>query len=332
MHDNLDNIKSIIDGVLGQPKRDYAGSGGWYEYNCPSCADEKGAADDKYNLAVQIDDSHLWCHCWRCGYSGKLSRLVRDYGSQADADAYRDEMNAIKSARMFTLGGPENLDEDTTNAIDELYLPNGFKPISDEVQAKQAKSYLEGRGVGKDVTDRHKIGYTGPYCGRVSSRIVIPSYDMYDCLNYWVARDYSGNAKVKIVNPKVDKKSIVFNEGLVNWYEPITLVEGPFDHIVVPNSIPLLGKTIGQDYAVFNALKERSRSSINIMLDDDAWESAVRMYRLLNSEFGDRVRMIRCPEGYDPSDMYRDFGRKGIIGLLRSAHRLDAWTLDNVGR
>ena len=51
--ETFEEIKNIVETVLGEPKRSYSGSGGWYEYNCPSCADENcGAPDGKYNLAL----------------------------------------------------------------------------------------------------------------------------------------------------------------------------------------------------------------------------------------------------------------------------------------
>lgn len=327
MEDRLDNIKSIIDGVLGDPKRDYAGGGGWYEYNCPCCADEKGYTDEKYNLAVQIDDGNLWCHCWRCGYVGKLSKLIRDYGTPMDMSSYKNELEALKSSRLYSLGTSETDEDINSDLFEELQLPKGCRPIEDGKYNMAASEYLASRGVGKDLIERFKIGFVGPFNGKYSDRIVIPSYDMYGNLNYWVARDYTGNAKCKIYNPNVDKKSIVFNEGLVNWYEPITLVEGPFDHIAVPNSIPLLGKTLDDECAVYKALVEKAHSRINILLDDDARDTAMRMYKFLDTSFNGNVRIIDCPDGYDASDYYRDFGKRGIINLLRSAHTLDAYTL-----
>ena len=330
MEDRLDNIKSILDNVLGDPKRDYAGSGGWYEYNCPCCADEKGYADDKYNLAVQIDESNLWCHCWRCGYVGRLSKLIRDYGTPMDSSSYKEELDALKAGRLYSIGTSEDFESENTDLFEELQLPKGCQPIENGKHNRAASEYLESRGVDKFITERFKIGFVGPYQGKYSNRIVIPSYDMYGNLNYWVARDYTGNAKCKIYNPNVDKKSIVFNEGLVNWYEPITLVEGPFDHIVVPNSIPLLGKSIDEESAVYKALAQKSRSDIYIMLDDDALDTAMHMYKFLNTEFRGRVKLIECPDGYDASDYHRDFGRKGIVSLMRSAHRLDEYTLATI--
>ena len=34
----FEEIKDIVETVLGEPRRDFPGSGGWYEYNCPNCA------------------------------------------------------------------------------------------------------------------------------------------------------------------------------------------------------------------------------------------------------------------------------------------------------
>ena len=73
----FDEIKDIVDTVLGEPRRSFPGSGGWYEYNCPNCADENcGKPDGKYNLALNYEHG-AFCHCWRCGWSGKISKLLK---------------------------------------------------------------------------------------------------------------------------------------------------------------------------------------------------------------------------------------------------------------
>ena len=80
--------------------------------------------------------------------------------------------------------------------------------------------------------------------------------------------------------------------------------------------------------AVYKALKEKAHANINILLDDDAYDNAYRMYKFLNSKgFKDRVRLIQCPQGYDASLINEKFGKKGIIKLLRSAIKLDEYTL-----
>lgn len=325
MSDNFESIKLIVDRVLGSPKRDYGGSGDWYEYNCPYCAEENmGTPDDKYNMAIQIGNDGLWGHCWKCLHSDKLYKIIKKFGAQGDVEDFKEEIRAIRESKLYNLSS-DLIDTDDEIFVDEeLKFPEGLRPILEgDWFCKDALKYLESRGLNMKIIDEYKIGCVPPNKGRFSKRIVIPSYDEYNDLNYWVARDYTGKAKTKIFNPNVDKKSIIFNENRINWYEPITLVEGPFDHIVVPNSICLLGKTLDEDCYVFQKLASKSHSLINIMLDDDAEDDAIKMYCFLNDYFPDRVRIIFTPNSYDASDYYRDFGVKGIVKLLRSAQKLD---------
>lgn len=319
------NIISILNNVLGEPKKDYTSGGGWIEYNCPCCADELGHPDGKYNFAVTTEE--LYGHCWRCGYSGKLSRIIRKYGSENDLSDYKDELAAYKESRLFTLSDDVNDSVEELDQVEEITLPEGFKLIDTGIE-NEALRYLRKRGVDDFLIKKFNIGYCGRGHGIYSERIVIPSYDMFGELNYWFCRDYTGkNTQWSKLNPKIDKKSIVFNEYFVNWYEPITLVEGPFDHIVVPNSIPLLGKALDEDSLVYKMLLSKAHNTINIFLDDDAIETAYRMYKFLNNVMKGQIRIIECPDGYDASDFYKDFGKKGMVRLLRNAHKLDDFTL-----
>lgn len=327
MADKLENIKNVMDKVLGEPRREFAGGGGWYEYNCPCCGEDHGGPDNKYNFAVQIDEQNLWGHCWKCGYHGKLSRIIKRYGTTSDMDEYREELTALKESNYYSLT-KFSTDVDDVFIDHELELPSGFKLInSEDWFSKFAYKYLIDRGLDDTIIKNFKIGYLGVDQGKLSNRVVIPSYDAYGDLNYWVARDYSGKSYRKILNPDIDKKKITFNEQLINWYEPITLVEGPFDHIVVPNSIPLLGKTIDDECDVYKKIIAKSHNTINIFLDDDATESAYKMYKQLNYVLPDRVRVIECPDGYDASDYFREYGRKGILNLMKTAKKLDDFTL-----
>lgn len=331
MADNFDNIKGIMDSVLGEPKHEYGGNGGWYEYNCPCCAENNGRPDNKYNFAVQIDEQGLWAHCWKCGFHGKLSKVVKRWGSQSDFEEYRNELSALKESRFFSFSDGSNaiLDDLFDNTC--LELPEGFKIVdAEDKSCKDAYAYLIGRGVDDRIIKEFHIGYVGAYSGKYSNRVVIPSYDMFGDLNYWVARDYTGKSYRKILNPDVDKKNITFNEAKINWYEPVTLVEGPFDHIVVPNSIPLLGKSIDNDTDVYKKLTERLHNYVNILLDDDATDTAYDMYKFLNTAMPGNVRIIECPDGYDASEYYEEYGQKGIASLLRSAHKLSDFELSMV--
>ena len=326
--DVFTNIKGIVDTILGEPKRDYAGSGGWYEYNCPHCADENnGIPDNKYNLAITYEGAYF--HCWKCGYSGKLSRVIKDYGTRDQLNDYRSELNIIRERLKYSLNGNTFSIYDDASDSFELLLPEGFRILKKTDRlAYTALEYLYDRGVTEKMIERYTMGYI-PYSNEggdrtMMNRIILPSYDEYGTLNYWVGRDYSGKSFMKYKNTNVEKKNIVFNERFINWYEPITLVEGPFDHIVVPNSIPLLGKTLDYDYAVFKEILNRSHSYINIFLDPDAKSNALKIYRLLNSTtLHGRIRLAESFNELDASDIFKYYGPKGILHILRNARELN---------
>ena len=100
------------------------------------------------------------------------------------------------------------------------------------------------------------------------------------------------------------------------------------DAVSVPNSIPLLGKSLNEDFVLYGALVEKARAKVVIMLDNDAIEDAKEMYRFLNcGVLKDRIRIVECPNGYDPSLFYQKFGKNGILKLMRSARRLNEYEL-----
>lgn len=311
----ISRLKSITDTVFGRPKSDY-GSSGWYEYNCPICRNENGGEDDnRHNLAILLNpekEGRLWGHCWRCGYSGSLTKLIRENGTETDIERLSDIISDIN-------GGCPILNSETKTILSEteVKLPDGFSTDFNSRYGKTALQYLYQRGISDDIIKRFNIGYTNPYQNSVW--IVIPSYDKYGILNYWASRECFGNGKL---NPKSDKKAIIFNENRINWYEPVTIVEGPFDHIVVPNSIPLLGKQMDFESAVYKAIYEKSKAGVLIMLDPDARKQTVKLYRMLESgRLLGKILIAECYDDMDASDIYREYGKKGILSILSTAKK-----------
>lgn len=326
MHNFSDEIISLLKAILGDPKTDYSGNG-WYEFNCPNCADiNNGCADNKFNLAVNVNVDEMYCHCWKCGFANKLSLLIKRYGSENDSLEFKELIKNYKESSYYNLSENDlfNLNSNLSDEI--LELPNGFKLINKEDEnCQEALDYLYSRGVGDDIIKKYNIGYVGGNVwGKYQKRIVIPSYDTFDNLNYWVARDYTNENKWKILNAKVNKKDIVFNERFINWYEPITLVEGPFDHIVTPNSIPLLGKSLSEDNMVFKALLTKAFNDIIICLDPDAIDYAYKIYKFLIKALpNNKIRIVdKNINGYDLSEVYEHYKNKGVLKLLRGAREL----------
>ena len=327
----FENIREIVENILGSPRRD---NEGWREYNCVYCALEKGVeSDGKYNMAVNYGEDmktkpHF--HCWRCGTSGKLSKLVKDFGTHDSLTKYYRELKDIRSSLLYNIDFGTNAEDfQFENTVE---LPKDYRKINEKDKyAKEAIEYLQNRGLDKFFIETYNIGYI-PYWSKdkeMRNRIIIPSYDEYGELNYYIARDYSGKRIYrKYNNPDVKKTLFVFNEDKINWYEDVTLVEGAFDHMVIPNSIPLLGKTLKRDYATFNAVIKKARCNVNVLLDDDALNDAKKIYKLLNStNLKGKIRLIECPNGYDASDIYKKFGKRGIKQLMNRAKTIEEFEL-----
>jgi len=187
--------------------------------------------------------------------------------------------------------------------------------------------YLSKRGIGWDIIEKYNLGYTEYVKDDFmpSYRVYIPSYDKYGDLNYWTGRDYlDRKGVVKYYNPKVERKNIIFNEEKLQWDADITIVEGPFDHIVVPNSVPLLGKVLNKDFTLFWEIIKNANANINIFLDGDAFESVKSIYKELNhGDLYNRIRFIPVAEDLDPSKIYELYGYKGIVECLNSAKQIE---------
>lgn len=146
----------------------------------------------------------------------------------------------------------------------------------------------------------------------------MPSFGDDGRLNFFIGRAFKRGVKPKILNEEVEKTELVFNEHLINWDATIYLVEGPFDHLVTPNSIPLLGKILHNN--LFLLLQEKASADVVLFMDGDAVDDAKLIYKSLNSaNLVGRVRMIILNENYDPSKVYEEFGRKNYLKILSTA-------------
>ena len=323
MPSEINQIILILESILGKPSKKI-NDDLQLQFNCPVCSENKGLAggDGKYNLEVSLKKMKF--NCWVCGQTdntcGNISKLIKKFGNDILLDEYYKCIKSLKESKLYELNIEDKNDviEDT-----DLFLPNNFIKIEsiNNIPFK-VKNYLIKRGINDRIINKYNIGYTPFIKGdSISQRIIIPSYNSYGELNYWVGRDYSGNPNVKqkYKNPNIEKQNIIFNENKINWYGDITLVEGPFDHICVPNSIPLLGKCIKKNGILYNSLMNNAKSKVMIFLDDDAIKNSILLYNMLNNyTLLDKVYIIPCPTGYDAALYYQCFGYKGICNLLKN--------------
>jgi len=294
-------VIDILEDIFGDYKfhNDYRGQ---ISFDCPVCSyDIKGLehGDGKGNL--EINYKHSVYKCWVCAEShethGSLFKLIKRYGTS-------------KQLKKYQLLRPEDVDS-PKKVYKQVRLPKEFIPFKDVTlglkltpQYKQAINYIRSRNITDEMIEKFNIGfcYQGPY----EYRIIIPSYDKDKNLNYFVARSYLLKTKMKYKNPEIDKESLIWNEHLINWEEPIYIVEGAFDSIFLNNSIPMLGKYMTQN--LFDRLYNLSKKVI-IVLDPDAWSDAEKLYHKLNcGKLMGKVWIVKLEGDKDIADLKGDLG------------------------
>lgn len=306
------------------------------QFTCPRCQEREGSQERyKYHLEVNLAKGVF--HCWKCssiddGMKGSIYKLIRKYGNQELLRQFKDAVSEFRNSSLFKLKfNNEDFAEDVSDLEDDgISLPKNYVKFQKGVNDKtRAFEYLQKRGIDWPIIEDFNLGFTG-YSEdnkKGSNRIILPSFNEYGELNYWTGRDFTGNEKrQRYDNPKIDRKSIIFNEEKVVWNADITLVEGPFDSIVVPNSIPLLGKQLDDGFKLYHSLFKKANANILIMLDGDASETAIRLYRNLDQgRLKGRIRIVMIPvdeNDLDPSKIFQLWGRRGIIKYLNSAQKI----------
>ena len=195
-------------------------------------------------------------------------------------------------------------------------LPYEYKKLTEthtDFSYAKAMKYLKNRGIESYDIERYDIGYCdkGDYAGR----IIVPSYDVDNKLNYFLARDFTGNAYLKYKNPPVSKDVVVF-ENQIDFSEPLILCEGVFDAMAIRrNAIALLGKNIPNKLKM--RLVQHGVKEVSIVLDNDAFKNALYLSEsLMNDNI--KVRLVRMG-----SEDAADLGFKKVIERINSTDILD---------
>jgi len=290
MSDDAEILLEILQEILGDSKLHYE-SKGQISYNCCECDEGR----NKGNLEVNYFE-HVW-KCWSCsdenGTHGTLGKLIDRYGNK-------------KQKKIYNLLQPEN-HKPKEKRVNKLKLPEGFTKFKDSSLVypvrRQAYNYLTQRGITDKIIDKYGIGFCDS--GAFSGRIIIPSYDSKDVLNYFIARSWDPNSRAKYKNPEASKDEIIFFENTINWNADIHLCEGAFDAIFLPNSIAMLGKHMSD--LLLNTLYEKANGNIIICLDADAWQDAVKLFHNLNGgRLYGKVKIIKLTGDADVADLRGD--------------------------
>jgi hypothetical protein len=291
---------SLLDDVMKQTAKIRKG-GDELVYFCLNCNHHKR------KLEVCLEDGHRFgmFNCWVCHNSGSLKKLLKlANASQKQYDKLHALTGDIKSVRRSYTKKPD---------CGEVQLPDEFHPICQpkaSVEYRNALAYLKRRSVLREDILRYNIGYceSGPY----ENHIIIPSYDAKGTLNFFIGRRYYDvDGCIPYKKPECSMDIVGF-ELFINWNEPISMCEGPFDAMAIRNNaVPLFGKYPSpklREQMIINGTKQ-----VNMILDDDAMKDAIKNCQMM-WDLGIEVRLVKL-KGKDPSKI----GFEGTQEFIRNA-------------
>ena len=297
-------LLELLQDVLGDISSHYPNKG-QIAFDCPVCSyDIKGLdnGDGKGNFEVNYLQGVY--KCWSCsetyGTHGSLNKLFLKWGSKRNKSTWS------------LIGG--DFIKKTTRKYEDVKLPKEYTSFEKgnklTIPYKEAYNYLRKRNITDKLISKYSIGYTTE--GKYRGRIIVPSFDENEEINYFVSRSYVGH-KNKYKNPEASR-NIVPNEHLINWEEDVYLVEGVFDMFFIDNSIPVLGKNVSEK--LWSKLYDNCKKNVIICLDGDAWADAQKLYRKLEGgKLTGRVRLVRVPKDKDVGELGTIEGLKEITLL-----------------
>jgi hypothetical protein len=266
----------VLEGIFGEST--LANSGKNVSVICPACKSDSKSSSRKKKLSICLNKGIY--HCWVCeakGHNIAKFAIRNTFVNKSDVATLND---------LFSFD--ENKEEKETEYL--LRLPEDFSLLCHDNtrQAKIAKRYLHKRGCTPDDLIKYKIGISNKI--DYVNRIIIPSFSKDMKLNFFLSRSYDEKTIRKYKNCDAQKTKIIFNEYLIDWTQPLTIVEGVFDAIKAgENAVPILGSWIDKKHYVFQKIVQNKTPTV-LGLDPDAIEKTMKIAKSLTS-FGIDVKI-----------------------------------------
>lgn len=268
-----------------------AGNGSELRVNCPFCEARIGKPDSKHHMYISVNSPVAMC--FRCTWQGHYINLIMSVSGCSYADALKQLEAPTPDIKKFDrILAPTGLMSGPLMSS----KPPGFKHFT--LLNDNVKSTKEERAVWNYLVNRRRIPqaivrrYMGWAPGTNRAWILIDG-------NFWQGRlIIPGNPKYMSAPwPKADA---VWNPNALND-KHVVICEGVFSAIAAgSHAIALCGKTITEQQA--KRIVKAAPSSLTIMLDHDAIQSAYDMAKTLEEYGYIGVMKIHELESGDPTD------------------------------
>jgi len=296
----MNNLLSLLSVVIGNPGRNVRKENE-HIFFCPFCS--------HYKPKLQVNLVSQFWHYWVCDSKGRTLKQLF-YKLNATPNQFIELTDIVGETYYYS----EKSDTSEIITLPKEYIPL-WKDGGNTIIRKHALLYLKKR----NITNKDIIKYEIGFCeeGLYRNRIIIPSYDNNNKLNYFIARNfYKGGMKYK--NPPVSKNVIMF-ENHINWNLPIVICEGAFDAITIKrNVIPILGKTLPE--ALLERMVNGGTNKVIIILDTDARKDALKMTEKLA-----RYSIDSCLVNLTDKDPSEE-GFDNMINYINDAKNIDLFS------
>jgi len=140
-------------------------------------------------------------------------------------------------------------------------------------------NYLHKRGFNSEKIQKFRIGVSEDY--KFANRVIFPSFDSNQNLNYFIARSIDPNEKRRYRNCSYPRKNLIFREFDLSFDREIILTEGVFDLVQCPdNSTCVLGSWIDESYLLFQRIVQ-NKTPVVLCFDPDAKKKMIKIAKKL---------------------------------------------------
>jgi hypothetical protein len=268
-----------------------------YEFvtRCPTneCkSDIHWASKKKLEISLKNDRFS----CWRCHFSGHVTKILRLYGTKKQKENY---------SKIIGFHSKETEQSENTS----IKLPEEYLFILDfkNSKCKRAYEWLHSKQISDETILQNRIGFCPT--GKYNNRIIFPSFDEGCNINYFTTRHIFKNDHFKWLNCEGSSKSYIWNEFFVDWSRPIILTESiktylkffQYNKNIVCNN----GALLTSKYKLFSKILLDSCGDVIVAFDPDVSRYASDVAKYL-WEFDCDVKIARFDNQPDELEI-KDF-------------------------